>query len=111
MHEEKITRIQKAHKLMTEFTFEVKEVTRGYADRNLRINLSKNEIKILPVDQKMKDLWTGGKGFDLWLTFQEISKDTKWDSPENPICFSSGPLGGTTSIPGSGKTLVTAIST
>ncbi|MCK4236123.1 MAG: NAD(P)H-dependent oxidoreductase subunit E, partial [Candidatus Krumholzibacteria bacterium] len=28
----------------------------------------------------------------------------------NPICFSPGPLGGTTSFPGSGKTLVTAIS-
>lgn len=110
MYEEKIARIQKAHKIINEFTFEAKELTGGYADRNLRIDLGKNEIKILPVDKQMKTLWTGGKGFDLWLTFQEISHDTKWNSPENPICFSSGPLGGTTSFPGSGKTLVTAIS-
>jgi NADH:ubiquinone oxidoreductase subunit E len=58
----------------------------------------------------MKELWTGGKGFDLWLMLQEINKDTKWNSPENAICFSPGPLGGTASFPGSGKTLVTAIS-
>lgn len=55
-------------------------------------------------------MWVGGKGFDLWLTFKRITKETKWDSPENPICFSPGPLGGTTSFPGAGKTLVTAIS-
>ena len=102
--------MEKSQKTLTKFDFEVKKLNRGYSDRILRVDLNKNEIKILPVSQQMKDLWTGGKGFDLWLMLQEINKDTKWDSPENTICFSSGPLGGTASFPGSGKTLVTTVS-
>lgn len=110
MRVEKIEQMQNAHEILCEFPFELKEPDKGYSDRTLRIDLDKNEITIHPVTQQMKDLWVGGKGFDLWLMLQEINKDTKWDSPENPICFSSGPLGGTTSFPGSGKTLVTTIS-
>lgn len=105
-----IARMRDARTLRCEFPFEVKELHRGYSDRILRIDLDKGEIAIQPVTQQMKDLWTGGKGFDLWLMFQEIDKNTKWDSPNNPLCFSPGPLGGTTSFPGSGKTLVTALS-
>jgi len=107
---DKIDQMRNAHEVILEYPFEIKELDRGYSDRTLRIDLDKNEITIHPVTQQMKDLWIGGKGFDLWLMFQEISKDTKWDSHENPLCFSSGPLGGTTSFPGSGKTIVTAIS-
>ncbi len=110
MSAEKIAQMRSAHQVICQFPFEIKELYRGYSDRFLRIDLDKNEITIQPVTQQMKDLWVGGKGFDLWLLFQEITKDTKWDSPENPICFSPGPLGGTTSFPGSGKTLVTSVS-
>lgn len=108
--EEKIKQMRQARILRCNFPFEVKELYRGYADRFLRIDLNKNEISIHPVSQQMKNLWTGGKGFDLWLMFHEVDKNTKWDSPNNPICFSPGPLGGTTSFPGSGKTLVTSLS-
>jgi len=110
MFVEKIAEMKDAHEILCEFPFEVKDLEKGYSDRILRIDLDKNEISIQPVTQQMKDLWVGGKGFDLWLMFKEITKDTKWDSPDNPICFSSGPLGGATSFPGSGKTLVTALS-
>lgn len=107
---EKIVKMRDAHKVLYEFPFELKELSKGYSDRILRVDLDKNEVTVQPVTRQMKDLWIGGKGFDLWLMLQEINKDSKWDSPENPICFSPGPLGGTTSFPGSGKTLVTAIS-
>jgi len=110
MSKERISQMKDAHEVLCELPFEVIELERGYANRWLKVDLDRNEITHHPVSEQMKELWTGGKGFDLWLTFQEISKDTKWDSNENPICFSSGPLGGTTSFPGSGKTLVTAIS-
>jgi NADH:ubiquinone oxidoreductase subunit E len=110
MSADKIAQMRNAHQVLCEFPFEIKELDKGYSDRILRIDLDKNEITIQPVTQQMKDLWTGGKGFDLWLMFQEINKDSKWDSPENPLCFSSGPLGGATSFPGSGKTIVTALS-
>ena len=99
MSTDKIVHMRKSHQVLCEFPFEIKELNKGYSDRFLRIDLDKNEISIHPVTQQMKDLWTGGKGFDLWLMFQEIDKDTKWDSPNNPICFSPGPLGGTTSFP------------
>ncbi|MBN1618348.1 NAD(P)H-dependent oxidoreductase subunit E [Candidatus Dojkabacteria bacterium] len=110
MPNEHAMKMLSAHKLIAEFTYEPVELVKGYADRILRIDLDKNEIKTLPVTQQMKDLWIGGKGFDLWLTFQEINKNTKWDSNNNPICFSPGPLCGTATFPGAGKTLVTAIS-
>jgi len=102
--------VKEAHEVIAEFPFEIIELERGYSNRTLRIDVSSNEISTHPVTEQMKELWTGGKGFDLWLMFQEIDGNTKWDDPQNPICFSPGPLGGTTSFPGSGKTLVTAIS-
>ncbi len=110
MAAESISKMKEAHEVLCEFPFTIKELDRGYSDRTLRIDLDKNEVTIHPVSQQMKDLWTGGKGFDLWLMFQEVDRGTRWDSPNNPICFSPGPLGGTTSFPGTGKTLVTAIS-
>ena len=99
-----------AHRTVVEVPFEVTALEKGYANRGLRIDLTQNEIRVFPVTQSMKDLWVGGKGLDLWLMFQEVGKETRWDSPENPICFSPGPLAGTTSFPGSGKTLVTSLS-
>jgi NADH:ubiquinone oxidoreductase subunit F (NADH-binding)/NADH:ubiquinone oxidoreductase subunit E len=110
MQHEEIAQMKRAHSILKKVDYEPAKLEKGYANRFLRINLSNLDISIHPITQQMKDLWVGGKGFDLWLTFQEINKDTKWDSPENPICFSSGPLGGTTSFPGSGKTIVTAVS-
>ena len=105
-----IAKMKGAHEVIASFDFEVVPLDKGYANRWLRVDVGSGEITIHPVDDEMKRLWTGGKGFDLWMTFGEIDKDTKWDSPNNPICFSSGPLGGTTSFPGSGKTIATAIS-
>lgn len=99
-----------AHEVITKFTFKRAELDMGYTGKTLRVDLDKMEVTALDVTQEMKDLWVGGKGFDLWLMLQEINKNTKWNSNENPICMSSGPLGGTTSFPGSGKTLVTTIS-
>ena len=110
MHNTNLAKMRKAHKVLAEFRYDPVDLDKGYSNRTLRIDISKNTIEQRPVTQEMKDLWIGGKGFDLWLMLQEISKDTKWDSPENPICMSSGPLGGTASFPGSGKTLVTSIS-
>ncbi len=110
MPSQSVLEMHKAHQIVGSFDFDTVSLNGGYANRTLRIDLGTNDFSIQPVTQQMKDLWVGGKGFDLWLMFQEISKKTTWESPENPICFSSGPLGGTTSFPGSGKTLVTSIS-
>ncbi len=98
--------------ILAEKKYEIHEVQKGYANRTLYINLSKNEISIKPVSDEMKEKFIGGKGFDLWLMWNSLPKDRimKWNDPENEICISSGPLGGSIFYPGSGKSIVTTIS-
>lgn len=91
-------------------SYERAEVKKGYTDHSLRINLSTNEISILPIEEKIKEKFIGGKGYDLWLMWNAVSGDTQWNDPENAICISSGPLGGTPGYPGGGKSIVTTIS-
>ena len=110
MSEKQIAEMRQKHQVLAEFPFEPAPLQHGYANRTMHIDVTKNEVEFRPVSEQMKELWVGGKGFDLWLMLQEINKDTKWDDPEAPLCMSSGPLGGVASFPGSGKTLVTAIS-
>jgi len=98
--------------ILAEKEYEIQEVQKGYANRTLYINLSKMEITIKPVSDEMKEKFIGGKGFDLWLMWNSIPKNRpiKWNDPENEICISSGPLGGSIFYPGSGKSIVTSIS-
>ncbi|MCP4672360.1 MAG: aldehyde:ferredoxin oxidoreductase [Desulfobacula sp.] len=91
-------------------SYEKAEIKQGYTDHSLRINLDANDIIISPIKEKIKEKFIGGKGYDLWLMWNAVSGDTKWDDPENAICISSGPLGGTPGYPGSGKSIVTSIS-
>jgi len=105
-----LKQINQEYKLLCEFNYEVGEAERGYNNRTLYINLSDNEIASKPVSERIKKLFIGGKGFDLWLLWKGTNAATKWDSMENEICISSGPLGGTTTYPGSGKSIVTTIS-
>lgn len=97
--------------VLAEKEYEFDEVQKGYTNQVLYINLTTNEIKIKPVNELMKKHFVGGKGFDLWLMWNSLPhRIVKWDEPENEICISSGPLGGTTFYPGSGKSIVTTIS-
>ncbi len=98
--------------ILAEKKYELRKVQKGYTNRTLYINLSKNEITIKPVSDEMKEKFIGGKGFDLWLMWNSLSKDriVKWNDPENEICISSGPLGGSIFYPGSGKSIITSIS-
>ena len=105
-----IEKLNHEYHRLYEFSYKIKPLDRGYNNRTLYINVSDNFISSKPVSKKMKDLFIGGKGFDLWLLWKGTNAKTKWDSGENEICISSGPLGGTTSYPGSGKSIVTTIS-
>jgi len=86
------------------------EIDRGYANQTLHVNVSNADMAIKPVSEEMKRTFVGGKGFDLWLLWQAVSAETGWQDPENTICIASGPMGGTPSYPGSGKSIVTALS-
>ncbi len=97
-------------KEITAISYEKAEIEKGYTDKSLRINLDANDIIIKPIEEKIKDKFVGGKGYDLWMMWNAVSGDTKWNDPENTICISAGPLGGTPGYPGGGKSIVTSIS-
>jgi len=102
--------MRKKHKLLKEYSYEVKELDRGYANRTLYVNLSDNTIKEKPVTDLMKEKFIGGKGFGLKLLWDATKPDTKWNDPENEIIISPGPIAGITQYAGSGKSLVVSIS-
>jgi len=111
MRTESPTKIKREDlKVLAEFDYELGEVERGYTNRTLYVNLSDNTIESRPVTQEMKDIFIGGRGFGLWLLWQAVTDSTRWNDPENEIVISSGPLGGTTTYPGAGKSLVVSIS-
>jgi aldehyde:ferredoxin oxidoreductase len=91
-------------------TYKRPVIEKGYANQTLYVNLSDSEISTKSVSEKMKDIFVGGKGFDLWLLWNAVKGTTKWNDPENAICIACGPLGGTPIYPGSGKSIVTSIS-
>ena len=102
--------MKRAHKVLAEFTYELGTIERGYTGRTLYVNLSDKAIASKPVTEQMKEVFIGGRGFGLKLLWDAVTPDTKWDDPENEIVISSGPLGGTTGYPGSGKSLVVGLS-
>ncbi|MCD4684916.1 MAG: aldehyde:ferredoxin oxidoreductase [Anaerolineae bacterium] len=105
-----IEQLKAAHTLLAEFDYETRPVEQGYANRTLHIDLSTNTIRSAPVTQEMKDTFTGGKGFCMWLLWNAINAATKWDDPENPLLIAGGPIGGVTAYPGSGKSTVVTVS-
>lgn len=92
------------------FSYEPSDVQKGYTDRYLDVDLSAAAIGVNPIEPRIKQTFIGGKGYDLWLLWQAVTEQTRWDDPKNAICIASGPMGGTPSYPGSGKSIVTAIS-
>jgi len=105
-----LTEMKAAHQVLACKTYPARQVTRGYSDQTLHVDLSKRSIEIRPVSEYMKATFTGGKGFDLYLMWQSIKGPIAWDSPDNGLYFSAGPLAGTPSFSGTGKCLVTGIS-
>ncbi len=92
------------------FDYKRPDIRNGYANQTLDVNLSDLTIDIKPVTEQMKETFIGGKGFDLWLLWNAVQSSTRWNDPENAICIASGPMGGTSVYPGSGKSIVTCIS-
>ncbi|MBW1711857.1 MAG: aldehyde:ferredoxin oxidoreductase [Deltaproteobacteria bacterium] len=97
-------------KELARFDYAIPRLERGYANQTLYINLSDQTISQKPVSEEMKRIFTGGRGFGLWLLWNAIGPRTKWDDPQNEVCLGCGPLGGTTLFPGSGKSIVVTIS-
>lgn len=105
-----INNLLNSHTIINTFSYPEQAVEKGYANRTLHIDLSQKEISIQPVTQLMKDIFTGGRGFALWLLWNAVKDDSKWDDPENALVIANGPLCGTTAYPGMGKSTVVTLS-
>jgi aldehyde:ferredoxin oxidoreductase len=92
------------------FTYARPAIENGYNDQSLYINIATSEIAVKSVDAETKEKFTGGKGYDLWLLWNAVHPTTKWNDPENEICIAAGPMGGTPTYPGSGKSIVSTLS-
>ncbi len=97
-------------KSLTTLSYARPTIDKGYANQTLAVDIGADAIRIEPVDDTMKAIFIGGKGFDLWLMWQAVRDETGWDDPQNAVCIASGPMGGTPGYPGSGKSIVTTIS-
>jgi len=110
MSELSMQELIESHQLLAEFSYDLKKCERGYSNRTLYIDLSNMNIEEKPVSEQIKRTFTGGKGFCLWLLWNGTKPTTQWNDPANELVFSSGPIGGITTYPGSGKVTVTTIS-
>lgn len=100
----------KTYTVLSEFDYELQPIDKGYTNRTLYVDLSDQTIQSKPVTQAMKDIFIGGRGFGLRLLWDAVTGKTKWNDPENEIVISSGPIGGITQYPGTGKSIVVSIS-
>jgi len=107
---DRIEQIEAGHKVLAEFRYDPPQVEQGYAGQTLYVNVSDNVISARPVDEGMKNTFVGGRGFDLWLLWNAVTGDTKWDSPGNEVVIAAGPMGGITQYPGTGKSIAVTIS-
>ncbi|MGC8787049.1 MAG: aldehyde ferredoxin oxidoreductase family protein [Anaerolineae bacterium] len=106
----KATEKKQTAQVLAEYRYTPPKVERGYANQTLYVNVSDNTIAAKPVDEKMKHTFIGGRGFGLWLLWNAVQGTTKWNDPENEVILSSGPIGGTTVYPGSGKSIAVSLS-
>ena len=110
MTEKTIAEMRAAHRVLATHHYEPSPVDKGYTNKTLHVNVGTREILEKPVTEEMKAKFTGGRGFGLWLLWHAVKDTTRWDSDENEIVISPGPLSGITQYPGSGKSLVVAVS-
>ena len=109
-HQFDLEALKKGHKVLAEFKYEKIPISRGYNGRTLYVNLQTLEIKEKPVSADMKHKFTGGKGFGVKLLWDAIKPSTRWDSEENELVMSSGPMNGLTQYSGFGKCLSVTVS-
>jgi aldehyde:ferredoxin oxidoreductase len=107
---ERLEELKAGHRVLAELRYEPCQVQKGYAGQTLHVDVSNNTITLKPVDEKMTRTFIGGRGFDLWLLWNAVTGNTRWDSPENEVVIAAGPIGGITQYPGTGKSIAVSIS-
>ncbi len=97
-------------KILRQTKYKPARVLGGYTDRILRVDLGKQEITIQELPPDFKNKYVGGRGYALKLIWDGTTRETHYDSPENILVMSSGPLGNEPAFPGTGKFIVGTIS-
>ncbi len=97
-------------KIIHQIEYKPARVVGGYTDRILRLDLTKPEITIQKLPPDFKSKYIGGRGYALKLIWDGTTRETHFDSPDNILVMSSGPLGNEPAFPGTGKFIVGTIS-
>ncbi len=98
------------NKTINSIPYTASPISGGYTDRILRIDLATSQITIQELPPDFKNHYIGGRGYALKLIWDETSKDTHFDSPENLLVMAGGPLCNEPRFPGTGKFIVGTIS-
>ncbi len=86
------------------------EIKRGYTDRLLDIDLSTGKIDVREISEKMRSMFTGGRGYCLKLVYDGTHASTLYNSPENVLALAGGPFCGEPGFAGTGKFIIGSIS-
>ena len=76
---------------------------------NLEIDLTRGNIERVETDPKLTELHLGGLGTNAKILWDRVPPETDPFSPDVPLIFSTGLLGGTPA-PGANRTIITAYS-
>ncbi|MDN5345139.1 MAG: aldehyde:ferredoxin oxidoreductase [Clostridia bacterium] len=79
----------------------------GWAGRRLRVDLTEGKVQIENLSLDYLQKWIGGRGFNSEVVYHETWAGMDPFDPANPLCFATGPMGGTFA-PLSGRTTVSA---
>ncbi len=67
----------------------------SYMGKLLYVDLSKNSCQAVPLDERLAELFVGGKGFGAKILYDLLPPGCDPLSPENVLMFMAGPLTGT----------------
>jgi benzoyl-CoA reductase subunit BamB len=81
----------------------------GETGYNLEIDLTRGNIERVETDPKLTELHLGGLGTNARILWDRVPPETDPFSPDVPLVFSTGLLGGTPA-PGANRTIITAYS-
>src|SRR6056297_3012983 len=74
----------------------------GYFNKVLRINLTDKSYNTEELPKEYKDMYIGGRGFNMKRLYDEVPPETDPLGPDNKLIIGVGPLSGTL-FPGSGR--------
>jgi aldehyde:ferredoxin oxidoreductase len=97
-------------KTLNSVRYEVAPVRGGYTDQILELDLSSLTISTINVEPVYRRKYVGGRGYAIKMIWDQTTKETRYNSPENILVMASGPLGNEPRFPGTGKFVVATIS-